>query len=161
MNLAKQRNNGANGVIYDAVEKWYAEDLAIDGSPFSGTKIDQPLEKGLGSTDHVWKKSNLADFFSSVLGSEFDCDDLNALFSSCGVSLQTLYNQLPSMDPANVQTGFAFMNRNLNGMKGWMFSKDSKILCSKESTIQMKKSYKVFSGRLLYLICSTPTTASS
>lgn len=26
------------------------------------------------------------------------------------------------MDPKNVQTGFAAMGRNLNGMKGWMFS---------------------------------------
>ena len=26
------------------------------------------------------------------------------------------------MDPKNIQTGFAAMNRNLNGMKGWMFS---------------------------------------
>ena len=124
MNLAKQPNNGANGAIYSAVEKWYAENLAIDGTPFSGVKIDNAFTEvtGPGSTDHVWEKSNLADFFSSILGSQFDCDDLNALFSSCGVSLQTLYNQLPSMDAANVQTGFAFMNRNLNGMKGWMFS---------------------------------------
>ena len=26
------------------------------------------------------------------------------------------------MDPKNIQTGFAAMNRNLNRMKGWMFS---------------------------------------
>lgn len=124
MNLAKQSNNGTNGAIYNAVEKWYAENLAIDEAPFSGVKLDNPFDDvaGPGSTDHVWENSNLADFFSSVLGSQFDCDDLNALFSSCGVNLQTLYNQLPSMDATNVQTGFAFMNRNLDGMKGWMFS---------------------------------------
>lgn len=124
MNLNNQPKNGANGLIYNAIEKWYAENLAIDGSPFLGAKIDNTFNTvtGPGSTDHVWEKSNLADFLSSLFGSDFDCDDLNALFSSCGIGLQTIYNQLPSMDPRNVQTGFAFMNRNLNGMKGWMFS---------------------------------------
>lgn len=124
MNLNKQPNNGANGRIYNAIEKWYAENLAIDGSPFLGVKLDNTFSAatGPGSTDHVWEKSNIADFLSSLLGSDFDCDDLNALFSSCGIGLQTIYNQLPSMDSRNVQTGFAFMNRNLNGMKGWMFS---------------------------------------
>jgi hypothetical protein len=124
MNLKKQPGNGANARIYDAIEKWYHEKLATDGTPFSGDKLDQPLS-GVGSVDHVWEKSNLADFLSSLLGSqgsEFDCDDLNALFSSCGIGLQRVFDQLPSMDGNNVQTGFAFMNRNLNGMKGWMFS---------------------------------------
>ena len=125
MNLNKQpnANGGANGRIYNAIEKWYAEKLAIDGSDFQGVKLDSPFS-GLdlpGSIDHVWEKSNVADFLSSLLGSDFDCDDMNTLFS-CGVSLQTIFDQLPSMDPKNVQTGFAAMNRNLNGMKGWMFS---------------------------------------
>ena len=78
-----------------------------------------------GSTDHVWEKSNVGDFLASSLGSDFDCDDLNALFSlSCSGTnlLQRIFDQLPSMDPKNIQTGFAAMNRNLNGMKGWMFS---------------------------------------
>lgn len=121
--LNRQPNNGANGRIYNAIEKWYAENLAIDGSPFLGVKINNNFNgiTGPGSTDHVWEKSNLADFLSSLFGSDFDCDDLNALFS-CPISLQTIYNQLPSMDQQNVQTGFALLNRNLNGMKGWMFS---------------------------------------
>lgn len=126
MGLGKQPsgNGGTNERIYNAVEKWYTESLATDGTPFLGVKIDKTFNDitGPGSTDHVWEKSNIADFLSSLLGSDFDCDDLNTLFSPCGISLQKIYNQLPSMDPSNVQTGFAFMNRNLNGMKGWMFS---------------------------------------
>ena len=125
MNLNKQPNGngGANGKIYNAIEKWYAENLAINGSPFLGVKLENTFS-GLnlpGSIDHVWEKSNVADFLASLLGSDFDCDDMNILFS-CGVKLQTIFDQLPSMDPRNVQTGFAAMNRNLNGMKGWMFS---------------------------------------
>ncbi|CAL8584996.1 hypothetical protein XPA_010578 [Xanthoria parietina] len=77
---------------------------------------------GPGSIDHVWEKSNVGDFLGSLLGSDFDGDDMNRLFSACGAKLQKTFDQLPSMDPNNVQTGFAAMNKNLNGMKGWMFS---------------------------------------
>ena len=126
MNLNKQRNanGGANGRIYDAIEKWYAENLAINGNPFSGSKIENTFSSvtGPGSIDHVWEKSNVGDFLASLLGTDFDCDDMNSLFSSCGVKLQKIFDQLPSMDPKNVQPGFAAMNQNLNGMKGWMFS---------------------------------------
>ncbi|KAL8679761.1 MAG: hypothetical protein Q9186_003977 [Xanthomendoza sp. 1 TL-2023] len=125
MNLNKQpnANGGANGKIYNAIEKWYAENLAINGSPFLGAKLENAFNGPNlpGSIDHVWEKSNVADFLASLLGSDFDCDDMNILFS-CDVKLQTIYDQLPSMDPKNVQSGFAAMNRNLNGMKGWMFS---------------------------------------
>ncbi|KAL8695595.1 MAG: hypothetical protein Q9224_003316, partial [Gallowayella concinna] len=125
MNLNKQpnANSGANGKIYNAIEKWYAENLAINGSPFLGAKLENAFSGPNlpGSIDHVWEKSNVADFLASLLGSDFDCDDMNILFS-CDVKLQTIYDQLPSMDPKNVQSGFAAMNRNLNGMKGWMFS---------------------------------------
>lgn len=123
MNLNNQRNGhgGANGRIYDAIEKWYPENLSTNGDPFNGDKIDRPFKSsdGPGSIDHVWEKSKVGDFLASLLGSNFDCDDLNAL---CGNKLQDIFDQLPSMDTANVQTGFAAMNRNLNGMKGWMFS---------------------------------------
>lgn len=143
MNLNKQPNTGANRQIYEAIEKWYAEYLATNGNPFSGPKINHTFDAitGPGSTDHVWEKSNIADFLSSLFGNDFDCDDLNALFS-CGISLQKIYNQLPSMDSGNVQTGFAFMNQNLNGMKGWMFSQGftqprfSRIYDSDEKVIQ-------------------------
>ncbi|KAI4120816.1 MAG: hypothetical protein LQ338_006748, partial [Usnochroma carphineum] len=125
MKLGEQRNGnrGANGRIYDVIEKWYAENLAVDGTPFLGAKLDNTFNStGPGSIDHVWEKSNVGDFLGSSLGSDFDCDDMNSLFFSCGNKLQKIFDQLPSMDPNNVQTGFAAMNRNLNGMKGWMFS---------------------------------------
>lgn len=120
-NNSRNANRGASGRIYDAIEKWYTELLAINGDPFSGVKIDSSFNdhNGHGSIDHVWEKSNIGDFLASLLGSNFDCDDLNAL---CGNKLQEIFDQLPSMDPTKVQTGFAAMNRNLNGMKGWMFS---------------------------------------
>ena len=125
MKLNNQPNGGggANGKIYNAIEKWYAENLGIDGTPFLGVKLDNAFSGPNipGSIDHVWEKSNVADFLASLLGANFDCDDMNALFS-CGVKLQTFFDQLPSMDSKNIQTGFAAMNRNLNGMKGWMFS---------------------------------------
>lgn len=145
MNLARQPRgqNGANILIYDAIEKWYPENLAVDGGPFSGDKVDVTFNaaNGPGSIDHVWEKSNVVDFLSSLLGSNFDCDDLNALFS-CGNKLQRIFDQLPSMDPNNLQTGFAAMNRNLNGMKGWMFSQGfdddrfKKLYDSDEKVIQ-------------------------
>ncbi|KAL8795202.1 MAG: hypothetical protein Q9182_007556 [Xanthomendoza sp. 2 TL-2023] len=125
MKLNNQRNGyqGANGKIYDEIEKWYGEDLATDGKDFSWTKSPNPFSdpNHHGSIDHVWEKSNVVDFLASLLGSEFDCDDLNTLFS-CKVKLQTVFDQLPSMDRNNVKSGFAAMNQNLNGMKGWMFS---------------------------------------
>ena len=126
MNLKKHPSKGANGRIYNAIEKWYTENLATNGTPFSGIKLDNSFndKTGPGSTDHVWEKSNPTDFLSFLLlRDDFDCDDLNALFGSCGFSLQIIYDQLPSMNERNEQTGFAFMNRNLNGMKGWMFSR--------------------------------------
>ena len=127
LNNQPNGNNGANGRIYNAIEKWYIENLANDGTPFSGVKVDNAFNPvtGPGSTDHVWEKSNVGDFLASSLGNDFDCDDLNALFSlSCSGTnlLQRIFDQLPSMDPGNIQTGFAAMNKNLNGMKGWMFS---------------------------------------
>ncbi len=125
MNLNKQPNSngGANGKIYNAIEKWYAESLAVNGTPFLGPKLDSTFGEGVsGSIDHIWEKSKIGDFLASLLGSGFDCDDMNSLFSSCGNKLQKIFDQLPSMDPRNVQIGFAAMNRHLNGMKGWMFS---------------------------------------
>ena len=126
MNLNKQPNGngGKNAKIYDAIQKWYAESIEIDGTPFLGSKLESPFNDitGPGSIDHVWEKSNVGDFLGSLLDSEFDCDDMNSLFSACGAKLQKIFDQLPSMDPNNVQTGFAAMNKNLNGMKGWMFS---------------------------------------
>ncbi|KAI4219020.1 MAG: hypothetical protein LQ349_008481, partial [Xanthoria aureola] len=126
MNLNRQRNanGGKNAKIYDAIQKWYAESIEIDGTPFLGSKLENPFNHitGPGSIDHVWEKSNVGDFLGSLLGSDFDCDDMNSLFSACGVKLQKIFDQLPSMDPNNVQTGFVAMNKNLNGMKGWMFS---------------------------------------
>lgn len=126
MNLNRQRNanGGKNAKIYDAIQKWYAESIEIDGTPFLGSKLENPFNDitGPGSIDHVWEKSNVGDFLGSLLGSDFDCDDMNSLFSACGVKLQKIFDQLPSMDPNNVQTGFVAMNKNLNGMKGWMFS---------------------------------------
>lgn len=128
MNMNKQpnANNKANGKMYNAIEKWYAENLAIDGVPFLGVKMDNGFKPatGPGSIDHVWEKSNVGDFLKSSMDSDFDCDDLRELFfPSCpGIDiLQRIFDQLPSMDPKNIQTGFAAMNRNLNGMKGWMF----------------------------------------
>lgn len=126
MNLNKKpnANGGKNAKIYDAIQKWYAESTATDGTRFFGSKSENPFDSdsGLGSIDHVWEKSNVGDFLGSLLGSDFDGDDMNRLFSACGVKLQKTFDQLPSMDPNNVQTGFAAMNKNLNGMKGWMFS---------------------------------------
>lgn len=126
-------HGGANGRIYNAIEKWYPEHLTINGDPFEGAKENSNSFTGNvpGSIDHVWEKSNVVDFLTSVLGDDFDCDDLNALFFACKKNiLQTIFNQLPSMDKENLQAGFAAMNRNLNGMKGWMFSRgfeDSKF----------------------------------
>lgn len=124
MNLNRQRNGngGANGRIYDAIAKWYSETLDTSGGPFYGSKKSlNPFNSlNIGSIDHVWEKSNVGDFLASLIGTEFDCDDLNSLFSSS--KLQNIFDQLPSMDPSNVQPGFAAMNRNINGMKGWMFS---------------------------------------
>lgn len=83
-------------------------------------------EKFRGSTEHVWEKSNIADFIGSLLRSgpnDFDCDDLNALFflpPPRPSLLQQIYNQLPSMNTKNVKTGFAFMAIPLNGMKDWI-----------------------------------------
>lgn len=129
MNLNKQpnTNNGANGQIYNAIEKWYIENLAVDGTAFSGVKTNENFDTVTNpmSTEHVWEKSNIGDFLADLLTSELDCDDLNELFfSSCSGTnlLQRIFNQLPSMDPKNIQTGFAAMNQYLNGMKGWMFS---------------------------------------
>ncbi len=127
LNNNPNAQNGAHGRIYNAIEKWYVENLATDGTPFLGGKIDNAFKPvtGPGSTDHVWEKFNVGDFLASLLGSDFDCDDLNALFSlSCSGTnlLQRIFDQLPSMDPKNMQIGFAAMNGNLNGMKGWMFS---------------------------------------
>lgn len=113
-------NGGANGRIYDAIEKWYTENLAVNGDPFSWDKEDH-VPKSPMSIDHVWEKSNIGDFLASLLGPNFDCEDLNALFS-CGNKLQKIFDQLPSMNASNIQSGFAAMGRYLNGMKGWMFS---------------------------------------
>ena len=130
MDLNKSRigaQNEKNRKIYSDIRGWYNEHLATDGSNFHGTRQEEPFEKPEGeptpngSVDHVWEKSNLEGFLDSVFGSEFDCDDLNHLFS-CGISLKTIYNEMPSMDIKNPKTGFAFMNRDLNGMKGWMSS---------------------------------------
>ncbi|KAI4219302.1 MAG: hypothetical protein L6R36_008413, partial [Xanthoria steineri] len=126
MNLNKQpnANGGTNAKIYDAIQKWYAESIEIDGTRFFGSNLENPFDDITGprGIDHVWEKSNVGDFLGSLLGSDFDCDHMNSLFSACGVKLQKIFDQLPSMDPNNVQTGFAAMNKNLNGMKGWMFS---------------------------------------
>lgn len=127
-------NGGANRRTYGNIEKWYDEDLTVDGSPFWGGKVPDLAdpEKFGGSTGHVWEKSNIADFIGSLLRSgpnDFDCDDLNALFflpPPRPSLLQQIYNQLPSMDTKNVVTGFAFMAISLNGMKGWMFKLDYK-----------------------------------
>lgn len=78
-------NGGANRRTYDNFEKWYNEDLTVDGSPFWGGTVPDLAdpEKFRGSTEHVWEKSNIADFIGSLLRSgpnDFDCDDLNALF---------------------------------------------------------------------------------
>ena len=86
LNNQPNGNNGVNGKIYNAIEKWYVENLADDGTPFSGVKVDNAFNSvtSPGRTDHVWEKSNVGDFLASLLGSDFDCDDLNALFSpSC------------------------------------------------------------------------------
>ena len=86
LNNQPNGNNGANGKIYNAIEKWYVENLANDGTPFSGVKVDNAFNSvtSPGRTDHVWEKSNVGDFLASLLGSDFDRDDLNALFSpSC------------------------------------------------------------------------------
>ncbi|KAI4221695.1 MAG: hypothetical protein L6R36_006703 [Xanthoria steineri] len=73
------------------------------------------------------------------------------------------------MDPNNVQTGFAAMNKNLNGMKGWMFSQkftdatfgkiydtDDKIiqglksLCMTKLITCLQKATNVFQSSPLY-----------
>lgn len=123
LNNRPTSQNGAHGRIYNAIEKWYQEYLTTDdGKPFRWAKEGKDPGSN-GSIDHVWEKSNVQDFLKDLLlGRDFDCDDLNALFFSCGNKLQKIFDQLPSMDFKNVQSGFAAMNRNLNGMKGWMFS---------------------------------------
>jgi len=121
-------NGGANRRTYDNIEKWYDEDLTVDGSPFWGGKVPDLAdpEKFGGSTGHVWEKSNIADFIGSLLRSgpnDFDCDDLNALFflpPPRPSLLQQIYNQLPSINTKNVKTGFAFMAITLNGVKDWI-----------------------------------------
>lgn len=124
-NLAKQpnANNGTNGRIYNAIEKWYNEKLAIDGTPFLGGKLNEKFTSG-GSMDHVWEKSNVRDFLAFSLRCDFDYDKLLALFFPCSGKnlLQKIYEELPSMDSNNVQAGFSATNKNLNGMKVWMFS---------------------------------------
>ena len=127
MDLQNQMNGqgGAFGRIYNANEKWYPEHVTSNGDPFEGAKDSNNFGAGVeGSIDHVWEKSNVVNFLTSVLRDDLDCDDLNALFFACKNNiLQTIFNQLPSMDSRNLQTGFATMNGNLNGMKGWMFKR--------------------------------------
>ena len=57
LNNQTNGNNGANGKIYNAIEKWYVENLANDGTPFSGVKVDNAFNSvtSPGSTDHVWE----------------------------------------------------------------------------------------------------------
>ena len=96
LNNQPNANNGANGQVYSAIEKWYDPNLAFNGDPFSWTKQSKAFgAKIIGSTDHVWEKYNLVRFLSSLLGNDFDGDDLNKLFfDSCtGTNrLQQIFN---------------------------------------------------------------------
>ncbi|KAI4221694.1 MAG: hypothetical protein L6R36_006702 [Xanthoria steineri] len=89
MNLNQKPNvkGGKNAKIHDAIQNRYAKSTATDGTRFFGSKSENPFDSnaGLGSIDHVWEKSNVGDLLGSLLGSYFDCDDMNSLFSACGV----------------------------------------------------------------------------
>jgi hypothetical protein len=126
MALGTTDNTNTNNAIYDAIEKYYSENLQVTGPAFNWSKItpgDKPGDEA-GAINQVWEKANLVDFFASVIGSDFDCDDLNQLASlgNCTGSsvLQQIFDTLPSMSQTAPEPGFAAMSQGLNGMKGWV-----------------------------------------
>lgn len=123
-------NGGKNGLIYNAAQKWYfgTHDCTVEPG-FAWSKVDYWYPGMLASkqsVDHVWELNLLTLFLSSMIGtSSFSCDDMNTVFFSgtaaCDNKMQTIFNQLPSMDVKNIQNGFIGLEQSVNGLKGFIF----------------------------------------
>lgn len=123
-------NGGKNGLIYNAAQKWYfgTHDRTVEPG-FAWSKVDYWYPGMLASrqsVDHVWELNLLTLFLSSMIGtSSFSCDDMNTVFfpgtAACDNKMQTIFNQLPSMDVKNIQNGFIALEQSVNGIKGYIF----------------------------------------
>ena len=123
-------SGGKNGLIYNAAQKWYfgTHDCTVEPG-FAWSKVDYWYPGMLASkqsVDHVWELNLLTLFLSSMIGtSSFSCDDMNTVFfpgtAACDNKMQTIFNQLPSMDVKNIQNGFIALEQSVNGIKGYIF----------------------------------------
>ena len=125
-------SGGKNGLIYNAVQKWYfgTHDCTVEPG-FAWSKVDYWYPGMLASrqsVDHVWELNLLTLFLNSMIGtSSFSCDDMNTVFfpgtAACNNKMQAIFNQLPSMDVRNIQNGFIGLEQSVNGIKGFIFGK--------------------------------------
>lgn len=124
-------SGGKNGLIYNAVQKWYfgTHDCTVEPG-FAWSKVAYWYPGMLASrqsVDHVWELNLLTLFLTSMIGtSSFSCDDMNTVFfpgtAACDNKMQTIFNQLPSMNVNNIQNGFIGLEQSVNGIKGFIFS---------------------------------------
>ncbi len=101
--------------------QWYQSD--------TGTKT--PLGR-MQRVDHVWELNLINPFLGTMINSSgsFDCTDMETVFFSMAGptgatrenKMQTIFNQLPSMDVNNVQPGFNGLEQSVNRIKGFTFS---------------------------------------
>lgn len=124
-------SGGKNGLIYNAVQKWYfgTHDCTVEPG-FAWSKVAYWYPGMLASkqsVDHVWELNLLTLFLTSMIGtSSFSCDDMTTVFfpgtAACDNKMQIVFNQLPSMDVKNIQNGFIALEQSVNGIKGYIFS---------------------------------------
>lgn len=123
-------SGGKNGLIYNAAQKWYfgTHDCTVEPG-FAWSKVAYWYPGMLASkqsVDHVWELNLLTLFLNSMIGtSSFSCNDMNTVFfpgtAACDNKMQTIFNQLPSMDVKNIQNGFIGLEQSVNGIKGFIF----------------------------------------